>query len=135
MSLFDRFSLVQRSLISSLAGFLFYAVWAFLVNIMHGHQAALKAALVQGLYSFLITMVMTLMLEALYRLLLKLTGLYWFSAFVTVVFCCLPVFIGSWILNLAAGTPEVFETVILGYVIGAIYSCSYVLGLVKKNQC
>ncbi|MFT4636460.1 MAG: hypothetical protein ACI9OI_002262 [Chitinophagales bacterium] len=134
MSLFDRFSLVQRSLISSLAGLLFYAVWAFLVNIMHGPQAALKAAFVQGLYSFLITLVMTLMLEALYRLLLKLTGLYWFSAVVTVVFCCLPVFIGSWVLNLAAGTPEVFETVILGYVIGAIYSCSYVLGLVKKSQ-
>ncbi|MBL4673793.1 MAG: hypothetical protein JKX81_16155 [Arenicella sp.] len=134
MSLFDRFSLAQRSLISSVAGFLFYGVWAFLVNITHGPQAAIKAACVQGAYSFLVTLGMTLMLEAMYRSLLKLTGFYWFSSFVTVIICCALVFTGSWTLTVAAGTPEVFETVILGYFIGAMYSSSYVFGLLKKSQ-
>jgi hypothetical protein len=132
--LFDRFSLAQRSLIPSVAGFLFYGFWALLVNIMHGPQAAIKAAWVQGAYSFLVTLGMTLMLEAMYRSLLRLTGLYWFSGFITVIICCALVFTGSWMLNVAAGTPEVFETVILGYVIGVIYSSSYVFGLLKKSQ-
>ena len=101
---------------------------------MHGPQAAIKAACVQGSYSFIITLGMTLMLEAVYRFFIKLTGMYWLSAVMTVVLCCAPVFIGSWMINVAAGTPEVFETVILGYVIGALYSSSYVFGLLKKSK-
>jgi len=112
----------------------FYGLWAFLVNIMHGPQAAIKAAWVQGAYSFLVTLGMTLMLEAMYRSLLKVTGLYWFSGFVSVIICCALVFTGSWILNVAAGTPEVFETVILGYIIGLIYSSVYVFGLLRKRK-
>ena len=49
----------------------------------------------------------------------------------TVVVACSVVFSGSWIVNVAAGTPEVFRTVILGYIVGAFYSVSYVLGLAK----
>jgi len=101
---------------------------------MHGPQSAVKAAVVQGSYSFLITLGMTLMLEAMYRFLVKLTGLYRTSAVVTVILCCAPVFIGSWLINVAAGTPEIFETVILGYVIGAVYNSSYVFGLFKKRR-
>lgn len=101
---------------------------------MHGSQAAIKAACVQGSYSFLLTLSMTLMLDAMYRSLLKLTGLYLFSGFITVIICCSLVFAGSWTLNVAAGTPEIFETVILGYVIGAIYSSTYVFGLLRKSQ-
>jgi hypothetical protein len=101
---------------------------------MHGSQAAIKAGLVQGSYSFLITLCMTLMLESMYRFLFKSTGWYWFSSIVTVVLCCAPVFVGSWMLNLAAGTPEVFNTVILGYILGATYSASYVRGLTKKSH-
>jgi len=101
---------------------------------MHGPQAAVKAACVQGSYSFVITLGMTLMLEATYRFFMKLTGWQWLSAFTTVVLCCAPVFIGSWMINVAAGTPEIFETVILGYVIGAVYSTSYVFGLLKKSK-
>lgn len=134
MALFERLSLAQRSLIPSIAGFLFYGSWAFLVNIMHGPLAAAKAALVQGSYSFVITLGMTLMLEASYRSLSKLTGWYQTSAVISVVICCAPVFIGSWMINVAAGTPEVFRTVILGYVIGAVYSSTYVTGLLKHRR-
>jgi hypothetical protein len=99
---------------------------------MHGTQAAIKAALVQGSYSFLITLGMTLMLESMYRFLYKFTNSYWLSAVVSVFLCCAPVFIGSWVLNVAAGTPEVFNTVILGYLLGAVYSATYVRALIKK---
>ena len=134
MSLFDRLSVAQRSFIPSAVGFLFYGFWAFLVNIMHGPAPAVKAALVQGSYSFLITLGMTLMIETMYRFFVKLTACYWLSAVATVALSCAPVFIGSWMVNVAAGTPEIFETVILGYVIGLIYTSSYVYGLTKKNE-
>jgi len=133
LSLFNRLSLAQRSFIPSITGFLFYGFWAFLVNIMHGPQAAIKAACVQGSYSFMITLGMTLMLEGMLRFFLKLTGWHWFSGFATVILSCAPVFIGSWMINVAAGTPEVFETVILGYIIGTLYSSVYVYGLLKKS--
>ena len=102
------------------------------MNIMHGPTAAVKAAMVQGSDSFVITLGMTLMLEASYRTLSKLTGWYQASAVASVIICCAPVFIGSWLVNVAAGTPEIFETVILGYVIGMFFSTTYVIGLHKK---
>lgn len=105
-----------------------------MVNIMHGPQVAIKAACVQGSYSFMVTLGMTLMLEAMFYFFIKLTGWYWFSAVITVILSCTPVFIGSWMINVAAGTPEIFETVILGYVVGAVYSSSYVFGLLKKSK-
>ena len=104
------------------------------MNIMHGPLVAFKAAMVQGSYSFVITLGMTLMLEASYRTLSKLTGWYQASAVASVIICCAPVFIGSWMINVAAGTPEVFRTVILGYVIGTVYSSTYVSGLLKHRR-
>lgn len=101
---------------------------------MHGPWASIKAALVQGSYSFLITLGMTLMLEVIYRSLSKITGWYQTSAVISVILCCTPVFIGSWMINVAAGTPEVFRTVILGYVIGVVYSSTYVMGLLKHQR-
>lgn len=74
------------------------------------------------------------MLEASYRALSKLTGWYHISAAVSVVICCAPVFIGSWMINVAAGTPEVFRTVVLGYIIGTVYSSTYVTGLLKHRR-
>ena len=134
MSFFDRLSLTQRSLIPALIGLLFYGVWAFLVNIMHGPVVAFKAACVQGSYSFFITLCMTLMLEVLYKFFMKISGRQIVSAVCTIIFTCAPVFIGSWMINVVAGTPEIFNTVVLGYLIGAAYSASYVIGLLKKSS-
>ena len=133
MSLFDRFSLAHRSFIPAFIGFLFYGFWAFLVNIMHGSVVALKAACVQGSYSFFITLGMTLLLEVMYTFFKNLTGRQGIGAILTVIVSCAPVFIGSWLVNVAAGTPEVFNTVILGYVVGTAYSTAYVVGLLKKK--
>ncbi len=132
MALFDRFSFAQRSLIPSMAGFLFYGSWAFFVNIMYGKFVALKAALVQGSYSFLITLVMTLMLEGLHKLLGRYLSNSSVVNWATITVCCSIVFSGSWIVNTIAGTPEIFRTVILGYIIGGLFSITYVLGLSQR---
>lgn len=131
MRFFHRFSAVQRSIISAAAGFFFYGGWAYLVNSSHGHWVALKAACVQGSYSFVLTLCMTLLLEGMFKVMSR-----WFENrlvinWVTIVTCCALIFSGSWIVNLMAGTPEILQTVILGYIIGGAYSASYVYGLAK----
>lgn len=115
---------------SAFAGLFGYGVWAYLVNSMHGAEAAMKAAFVQGGYSFALTFVMTLIIEALYRVTVRWLGANRRAQAATVFVTCVALFSSSWWVNAMAGTPEIFSTVILGYIIGTIYTVSYVAGLV-----
>lgn len=134
MSFFQRFNAVQRSLISAVFGFFFYGGWAYLVNSPHGHWVAVKAACVQGSYSFTLTLCMTLLLEGMFRVMSQYFESRSFINWTTIVTSCALVFSGSWLVNLMAGTPEILRTVILGYVIGGAYSTSYVYSLAKVRQ-
>ena len=131
--LFQSLSPLQRSVISAVAGFFFYGSWALLVNWKHGMMAALKAASVQGSYSFILTLVMTILLEGVFRLNSKVFNRTRIVNWSTIVMCCAAIFSASWMLNTIAGTPEVWRTVILGYVIGGIYSIAYVHGLARDD--
>lgn len=130
-NLFHRLNPLQRSLISAAAGFIFYGAWAFWVNAMHGSMVALKAACVQGGYSFLLTLCMTVLLEGMFRFNARVFTQRHLINWSTIVLCCAIIFSGSWAVNVAAGTPEIFQTVILGYVVGGIYSASYVFSLAR----
>lgn len=131
VSIFNRLSATQRSLISAIAGFLFYGSWAFWVNHQHGFGMGLRAMCVQGSYSFLLTLVMTGLIETLFsissRIFLNRTLIIWS----TIVCSCFLIFSTSWSINVLAGTPEVLRTVILGYIVGGIYSTTYVYGLAR----
>lgn len=131
---FNRLSAFQRSLISAIAALLGYGGWAYLVNSMHGESAAFKAACVQGGYSFTLTFVVTMLIEGLYRSLNRVLLNGRTAQAVTVIATCAILFSTSWWINAMAGTPEIFSTVILGYVIGAIYTTSYVAGLAYKKR-
>ena len=124
----------QRSIASATAAFLFYGGWAFLVNSMHGSMIALKAACVQGGYSFTLTFVMTVLVEGLFRVVSKLSVSAALVNWATIVLTCVIVFTTSWMVNVVAGTPEIFKTVVLGYIIGGIYTVTYVFGLAKAQQ-
>jgi len=127
--IFDRFSPFQRSLVSAVSALLGYGSWAYLVNLMHGTMVALKAAFVQGSYSFALTFVMTLLIEAFYRFACAVAPNKMISKVLTIVLTCTIIFSASWWVNAMAGTPEIFNTVILGYIIGGSYTASYVIGL------
>ncbi len=130
---FDRLSPLQRSSLSAFAALFGYGGWAYLVNSMHGSMLAMKAACVQGGYSFALTFVMTLLIEGLYRALNRVLYYQRPTQIATVFFTCAILFSTSWWINAMAGTPEIFSTVILGYVIGAIYTTSYVMGLASSR--
>ncbi len=114
-----------------MAGFLFYGSWAFWVNSTHGLEPAVKAACVQGSYSFSLTLVMTLLVESLYKLALRLFDDQYLVQWSTILLSCAIIFSTSWIINTIAGTPEILKTVILGYIIGGIYCITYVQGLAR----
>ena len=126
---FAQLSALQRSLVSAFAGLIGYGGWAYLVNSMHGPAAAIKAACVQGGYSFALTFVVTLLIELIFRHLVQLMQRPALAQLATFVLVCSILFSSSWWINVIAGTPEIFSTVILGYVIGAVYTASYIRGL------
>jgi len=96
-------------------------------------MAASKAASVQGSYSFILTLCMTMLLEGVFRVNSKVFNRTHIINWTTIVICCAAVFSVSWGVNAAAGTPEILRTVILGYIIGGIYCISYVYGLSRSN--
>ena len=126
---FDRLSALQRSVLSAFAALAGYGFWAYLVNSMHGPEAAFKAACVQGGYSFVLTFVVTLLIEAFFRSLNSAFDNPKVNQTATFVLVCTILFSTSWWINAMAGTPEIFSTVILGYVIGAVYTGTYIKGL------
>ena len=123
----------QRSLFSAFAALIAYGGWAYLVNSMHGNFAAVKAACVQGSYSFLLTFLMTILIEFLYRVSCAITNVELLSKVLTIVVTCSIIFSASWWVNVLAGTPEIFNTVILGYFVGGAFTASYVIGLAGEK--
>jgi len=134
LTIFQSLTPLQRSLISAFSGFFFYGGWAVYVNWSHGLMAAMKAGIVQGSYSFILTLCMTLLLEFVFKLSNRVFNQILLINWTTIIVCCTAVFSISWAVNAAAGTPEILRTVILGYIIGGIYIVSYVYGLARSEQ-
>ena len=133
LTLFNQLNAPQRSVVSAMMGFFFYGAWAYSVNQHHGMDAGIKAGMVQGSYSFALTFCMTMLLEGMYRLASRLFSSSIFACFSTISVCCAIVFSGSWTVNYLAGTPEILQAVIFGYIIGGIYSTMNVLNLARQR--
>lgn len=134
VNFYKRLTPLQRSLVGALFGFAFYGGWAMLVNLMHGKESAIKAGFVQGIYSFILTFVMTLLLETLFYRMKASLNSDWLAGAAAVFMSCTVVFTGSWLVNYWSGTPEIFRTVILGYILGGLYSTIYATGLVRQSR-
>lgn len=112
-----------RSLLSATIGLIGYGAWAWYANSGYGEAAALKAAITQGSYSFSITLVLTLLMEYLYRRSQ--------SVLLTALPTSLMLYISSYTVNYLAGTPEILMTILPGAIISTIYAIAYSLGLSK----
>jgi len=133
-ALFQSFTPLQRSILSGLCGLIFYGGWAIFVNWKHGLGAAIKAGCVQGSYSFILTLSMTMLIEGMFKINSKVFKKALLVNWSTIIICCAAIFSLSWGINFAAGTPEILRTVILGYVVGGIYSITYVYGLARSEN-
>lgn len=120
---------IIRLLVPPVAGFLFYGCWAFWANWDHGQMVAAKAALVQGSYSFVITLSLALLVEWLYCLLRPLRWRAWWVG----VTACLLLYSTSWGINALAGTPNILLTILPGAAFSTVYAVIYVMALVNIN--
>ena len=116
-------------MLAACCGFLGYGGWAYFANIGYGSGTALKAALTQGSYSFVVTLVLTLFMEFTYRLSEK----PWLRFNLTFTLTCLLLYATSWGVNALAGTPKILLTILPGAVISTCYTFSYTLALGKLS--
>jgi len=72
--------------LSALSALLGYGGWAYWINMTHGSGAAMKAAIVQGGYSFVLTCLLSLLIEFLYQ---RYSHWRYGVVLIGVVVCCL----------------------------------------------
>ncbi len=116
-----------RSLLSCIAALLCYGGWAFYANQDYGFNVASKAALTQGSYSFILTLLLSGVMEYFYRIWRRQKWRYP----ITVGATCLTLYATSWGVNALLGTPEILVTIFPGAVIGTVYTVCYCMVLSK----
>lgn len=110
---------------SALAALVFYGGWAYWINLNHGMAPAMKAAFVQGGYSFVLTFLLSLLIEWLF---LRWGHWRYGVPMVGLLICCF-LYSVSWGVNFLAMTPEILWTILPGAFISTIFTISYLLGL------
>jgi len=119
---------MRRSLLAACAGLLGYGGWALFVNYSAGIEMALRAAAVQGGYSFALTLGMTLVIERLFHGLPQKH-----AAWLTVVLSSIATWCVAFGIHTLNGTPNVIATILPGFIVGIIYTTLYVVAL-KAGQ-
>ncbi len=123
-------SSLMRSFLSGIAGFIAYGGWAYYVNLDHDADLAMMIGLVQGSYSFVLTFVMTLTTESLYKRFKESKNQVLF----VMITVCAGLFTTPYVIHMFIGTPEILMTILPGFVIGMIYTWVYVVGLKKADR-
>ncbi|MDG2277524.1 MAG: hypothetical protein P8L31_06145 [Pseudomonadales bacterium] len=119
-----------RSFLSAIAGFSVYGGWAYYVNADHGTGLATMIGLVQGGYSFVLTFVMTLVTEWLFK---RFTESKNQVAYVMITIL-IALFTMPYVIHVFIGTPAIWMTILPGFAIGAMYTGLYVFGLKKIDR-
>ena len=115
-------------------GFLFYGAWAFSVNsgvLLISDtiywSTGIKAALVQGSYSFFVTLMLAIVVEWMF---VRLRDVAFKPMWVWLTAVLLLIATSSG-LNVLAGTPHVLFTILPGLLVSAIYTALYIIALNK----
>ncbi|MFK7915669.1 MAG: hypothetical protein AB8B93_17260 [Pseudomonadales bacterium] len=119
---------IQKSLISATAGALLYGGWGYYANSSAGTEMAMRTGIVQGSYSFVLTLSMTLLLEWGYGLLGRTRN----GAIVTLAIVSGLMFSTAYALQYFAGSEAILMTILPGYVVGTIYAATY-LGALHRS--
>lgn len=117
-----------RGLLAAALAMLFQATWAAYANHAHGLQPSLRAAIVQGIASFVMTFLITLVIERLLAM-FNMCSAFW-QLLWTFICSTLVMLIMQIGVHLLANTPEILLTVLLPALIGSGYCFFYTLGRV-----
>lgn len=120
---------VFRSALSALVALVFYGAWAAWANRMHDTSMILRASATQGLYSAGVTLIMTSMVEGLFRgparRFLRLARAVAVTVLVLVA--------SSTAVHWLVGTEEILMTVLPSWIFGSLYAFAYALGLFRAE--
>lgn len=118
-----------RALVSAVLGFITYGTWAYFVNVNHGGPAVgWRSGIVQGGYSFLLTLSSAYLMEFVYGR-LQGTAIRMLAWILTLLLTMAVLFVTAFSINWAAGTPRILMTILPGFIIGSVYSLFYLLNL------
>ena len=92
-------------------------------------MSAMSYALSYGSYSFVVTLITTAFMEALYRKLHKHPK----SAMITGGCTCTLLYAGAWGVNYTAGTPNILLTILPGISISTVFVMSYITALTRAT--
>lgn len=112
-----------RTLLPSVAGFFFYGLWAYCINLSADEDIAVRTALVQGSYSFVLTLSFSFIIEWLYTVFKSLPYRIWLVGLTT----CVLMYLSSWCIHTLNGTPHIVLTMLPGVIIGTGYSAYYLV--------
>lgn len=119
---------LTKSLLSASAGALIYGAWAYWVNMADGESMAIRTGAVQGSFSFVLTLVMTLLLEGLFRLF----GQSRRAAVLSLITVSAFLFSTAYSLQWLAGSQAILMTILPGYLIGTGYAAAYLWSLLRS---
>ncbi|MCG8435178.1 MAG: hypothetical protein MJA83_14215 [Gammaproteobacteria bacterium] len=109
---------------------LVWASWAYYVNVEFGRAIGMKAAITQGVFSFVMTFFFTSSVELLYSLSHKRSHQY-LLAFVTPV-SVLGVLL--WLTHYFRATPNIAVTIAPSLVLAGVFCISYILAQSKLRR-
>lgn len=114
-----------RLILPAIMGFVAYGAWAYFANDEFTTEVALKAAMTQGSYSFIITLILSVLIEYLYKRLNKINHHHWWVISIS----CLLLYSSSWFVNFIAETPNIVMTILPGAMMSTIFTVVYVFNL------
>lgn len=129
MHALDRSERRRRMLTSACVSAVVYGGWAHWTNRLHGFGVALRVTAVQALWSAVITVALTVLIERVAVVCASTGRDIRLSALPALVL----VWIGPFTVHTLAGTPEIIDTIAPGVTIGTIFVFSYAANLARKR--
>lgn len=119
-----------RAVVAASVAFVFYAAWGAWANRAHGTGSMVLAGMTQGLYSAVVTLAMTSVIEWLFAGRGTIRRRQTRCVSVTVA----ALVVSSVLIHLVAGTAEVILTVLPSWVFGTGYTMAYAQGLARAER-
>lgn len=113
-----------------IAGFLGYGAWAFYINYAYGLEVSIRSGLAQGSYSFVVTLVLTAMVEWLFVRLCAIP----FGSIIIFLLVVLLLTTLSTSVNILVGTPNILWTILPSLIVSAVYTALHIFTLHKLRQ-
>jgi len=120
----------SRSLLAGALAACVYGGWAWLVNRHAGPAPAGVAALVQGGYSFVLTLTLTASIE----LLVAAFGRSPPALTCVVAVAAVSLFAVAFLLQWLAATPSILAAILPGWIVGTVYAGVYAIMIARNGS-